>query len=101
MFLTEHLEGRLRYETDKVVCIDVYARKDLRLINLDFKEGDFVTQVLLSLITKQHHLTLSAELYLNKAFAIQNHIDGQEALFKELFEGLDSYLKVRKNLGLD
>lgn len=87
MFSTEHLEGRLRYETDKVVCIDVYSKTKAR---------PFMCQVLLSLVNKTAQF-IKCELiseYTSYAFT-------EEDFIKEVKDGVKQYLQIREDLELD
>ena len=90
MFLTEHLEGRLRYETDKVVCIDIH-------INTNYSNGDnlsFLGQALLSLVNKQYVYTISS-------FSTNGYSVSNKDLCTEVDEWIKQYLQTRKVLELD
>lgn len=87
MFSTKHLEGRLRYETDKVVCIDVHIK------SYYLSAQPFVTQVLISLINGES--TFFAPGYNNIDFSITS-----EDVLKEINEGILQYACYRKKLGL-
>ena len=99
MFKTRCLEGRLRYETDKVVCIDIYAHQNLYHFtsSLTFEKGEFITQVLLSLVNKKYHYIESSKFdYISKT------CNGEPInVPKEINEGIISYLKLRERLELD
>lgn len=90
MFLTEHLEGRLRYETDKVVCIDIYINSNYS------QERNFISQVLLSLANKKIHF-FSFNLKKGNYTDFITSTDYEN----EISEGIQQYLKTRKELELD
>lgn len=89
MFRTEHLEGRLLYETDKVVCINIHLN-----VNYDCRNR-FISQVLLSLVNKKNiyfpsTINLNSSIFLTK-----------EDFTAEVDEGISQYLDYRKKLELD
>lgn len=91
MFRTEHLEGRLLYETDKVVCINVFINR-----RYSKNEDKFLSQVLISLVNgrfKSHgtgfHLLSDNDFLFTK-----------EDFARELNEGLNQYATIRRELGL-
>lgn len=89
MFSTKHLEGRIRYETDKVVCIDVYCKPQF------LSERPFFTQILFSIINKQYSF-LDASLW-GKNGAIMS----EKEIRDEIAEGIQQYINIRKKLELD
>lgn len=93
MFRTYHLNCRIRYETDKVVCIDVYANKRIYDSTPMISEGEFITQVLLSLVNKQYHYDNSLNDLLSPA--------GLNDFNKEFQQGINRYLEAREILELD
>ena len=87
MFLTEHLEGRLRYETDKVVCFDIY-------LNPSISKDYFVSQALLSLVN-------GCRAYSPMIVPVNNTITlDSTTIAKEISEGISNYIDIRKELGL-
>ena len=92
MFITEHLEGRIRYETDKVVCIDVYVNPSYS------QERLFLSQVLFSLVNNRaHFLDLNFSLQDGKCTFSMKGADYE----KEIKEGIEQYLQIRKDLEID
>lgn len=88
MFRTEHFEGRLRYETNKVVCIDMH-------INANYDPNcTFVTQVLISLVNNKS-IFYPASMN-NSLFSLT-----VDEFSKEVNLGISTYLKHRQKLGLD
>jgi len=88
MFRTEHFEGRLLYETDKVVCINVH-------INTNYDPNCiFVTQVLLSLVNKKPYFYLMSMR--SATFSLT-----EDDFSTEIYSGIEMYLKNRQLLELD
>ena len=88
MFRTEYLEGRLRYETEQVVCFDVY-------LNSNIAKDFFVCQALLSLVNRRiAHNSPSEVVYYNTV------LNGT-TIFVEIQNGIHDYITIRKNLALD
>lgn len=87
MFATEHFEGRMRYETDKIACIDVYVQPSFDV------NRPFLGQIYIALSTCKwvmHEVPIS----LGEIFLTGTHIR------QEFNEGVEQFLKIRKNLGL-
>lgn len=71
MFTTEHLQGRMLYETEKVVCINVYLKPQYAPTK-DY----YLCQVLISLVNTQY-VSTDVELVLSNSdflFLSQNVI---------------------------
>ena len=87
MFLTEHLEGRIHYETNQVVCFNIYLKPS---IAKDF----FVCQALLSLVN-------GSRSYVPTMVVVNNIITFDSAtIAKEISEGISNYIEIRKELAL-
>lgn len=89
MFNTKHLEGRIVYETDNVVCINVFVKADYT----SDRNEIFMTQLLVSLVVR----SIS---FLPSSISIANLVLSEEDFKKELYAGVRQYLKTRKILGL-
>lgn len=92
MFKTEHLEGRLLYETEKVVCFNIHAS-----INIE-PSRPFLVQCLLSLVnytSSFHPVSFDYEIGGN------TYHFTEENFKEEIEEGIKSYVKTRKDLGID
>lgn len=88
MFKTEHLEGRSVYETDEVVCINIYVNN-----SLTYNSDTFLSQILVSLDTYRF-------AYNPFSFSINGKTISQEDVYKELQKGVNDYHQVRIGLGL-
>lgn len=88
MFRTEHLEGRLLYETNDVVCINVFINS-----NHIRGESPYLFQVLVSLKTNSYS-------YFGGSFSYGTLSLSKENVDKELREGISQYFRIRKELGL-
>lgn len=87
MFSTEHLVGRLRYETEQVVCFDVYLKPHLA-------KDYFVCQALLSLVNGSRASTATIVV-------VDNIITLDYAtISKEISTGITDYINLREELGL-
>lgn len=89
MFRTEHLEGRSLYETDEVVCMNVFLNR-----KYTYDKNDFLSQILLSLVN-ENSLIFPVECNLPDGTTLTS-----EDFTKEVTEGLKQYRSSRKRLGL-
>ncbi len=87
MFTTEHFEGRMRYETDKVACIDVYVQPPFDA------DRPFVVQVYVSLSTCKCAIP-KLPISFGKNFLTGDQVN------QELNEGVKQFFKIREDLGL-
>ena len=90
MFITEHLEGRIHYETDKVVCFNIHIKPQYDL------ERSFVNQVLLSLVNK-HIIYIPTNIVIPKSYLSLS----ADKFGNEVYEGINEYLEMRKSLEID
>ena len=91
MFATEHFEGRMRYETDKVACIDVYIQP-----KFDDKRP-FAFQVYIALDTRNWAVTNSPVTFVNGFSSVT--LTGLQ-VHEEIEQGVLKFLQIRKDLGL-
>lgn len=89
MFRTEHLEGRSVYETDEVVCINIYVRTNL----INHFRDVYLSQILVSLDTYNFD-------YNPFSFNLNGEDISEEDVSRELREGVNSYHRTRIKLGL-
>lgn len=87
MFATEHFEGRMRYETDKIACIDVYAQPTFDV------NRPFVVQVYVALNTCKCTIP-EVSISFGETSLTKTHVR------QELNEGVEQFFKMRENLGL-
>ena len=87
MFSTEHLEGRMVYETNKIACINVYAQPTYD------PNRTFLVQLLVSLINYK---------YINSSVPVSFGPSAlsREDINKEIKEGVEQYHKNRMFLEL-
>lgn len=90
MFTTEHLEGRIVYETDKVVYIHVFVKPQY-IIGCD--SNQYITQLLISLVNTKYSCIDTS--FRNTLFYLS-----EDKLKEEIAEGVSKYLEVRKTLGI-
>lgn len=88
MFNTEHLSGRSVYETDKVVCIDVYLSS-----NYSSGKDIFLSQLLVSLVNQNFS-------YGSVSFSYGFCVFSSDEFDNEIREGVEQYWKTRESLGL-
>ena len=88
MFKTEHLEGRSLYETDEVVCIDIFVKT-----RLTHNSDIYLSQILVSLDTYNFS-------YTPFSFSINGKSVSEEDVNRELKKGVNDYHQTRINLGL-
>ena len=88
MFITEHIQGKLVYETEKVVYIHVFLKPQYTT-NCD--SNVYITQLLISLVNMNYSCVDTS---------IKNsHIYLSENMLKEeIAEGVSKYLEMRKML---
>ena len=91
MFTTEHFEGRMCYETDKVACIDVHIRP-----NFD-DERPFAFQVYIALDTRNWAVTNTPLTLVNGFSSVT--LTGLQ-VHEEIEQGVLKFLQIRKDLGL-
>ena len=91
MFTTEHFEGRMRYETDKVACIDVHIQPTFD------DECSFAFQVYIALDTREWAATYSPVTFANGFSSVT--LTGSQVR-AEIEQGVSEFLQIRKNLGL-
>ncbi len=91
MFTTEHFEGRMRYETDKVACIDVYIQP-----KFDDKRP-FAFQVYIALDTRKWGGTYGPVTLTNR-FPWVFLTDFE--VCAEIEQGVSEFLQMRQDLGL-
>lgn len=89
MFRTEHLEGRSLYETDEVVCMNVFGNR-----KYSYNTNDFLSQILLSLVNGKD-LIFPVECKFPDGTILT-----REDFIKEVNEGIEQYRSSRKRLGL-
>lgn len=87
MFMTEHFEGRTRYETNHVVCIDVFIN------HKHDKNHTFFCQIFLSLDDFAYIIPTKPEFYYNSSTYLSPQI-----IEKEIAKGMEEYKKFRKEL---
>lgn len=88
MFYTEHLEGRSVYETDEVVCINIFVNS-----NLTHNSDIYLSQILVSLDTYNFD-------YTPFSFSINGETISEEDVIRELRKGVKDYHQARIKLGL-
>lgn len=88
MFNTEHLSGRCVYETDKVVCINVYLSK-----TYSSSKDIFLSQLLVSLVNT--HFSYGSISFTCDFFDLT-----LDQFNREIEEGVKQYRKCREALGL-
>ena len=92
MFVTDYLEGRIIYETEKVVCFNVH------LASVVNQSRPFMAQVLFSLVNGKYNVP-KASFYITKG---DDTFQFTEKDFEnELDKGIALYKEARKELGLD
>lgn len=89
MFRTEHLEGRLLYETDEAVCINVFISR--KYTN---NEDVFLTQIIFSLVNGKY-------ISYDTSFTFPDGTQfTYEEFSEEVTEGLVKYGNMRRSLEL-
>lgn len=89
MFKTEHLEGRSVYETDEVVCMNIYVKSNL----VNYFRDVYLSQILVSLDTYNFD-------YSPFSFSIDGETISEKDVSRELREGVNAYHRTRIKLGL-
>ena len=82
------MEGRSLYETDKVVCINVFINKSYAA-----PDGVFLFQVLVSLKNQSYR-------YFGGPVFFDYFWLSEDDIADELKEGIEKYFRIRKGLGL-
>lgn len=95
MFFTDHLEGRSRYETNEVVCIDIFINRKCT----NNGEAIHIGQVLVSLVNLKPYGNMSYNFILPDDSKLTCKLT-KEMCKREIENGVDMYRSTRYYLKL-
>ncbi len=95
MFVTNNFMGRLQYETDEVVCINVYVSPNILVGNSNCLSTSVISQILINKETRGYIFNdFSIDLSYGEKLDSVSYKD-------EIAEIVDTYYIVRKKLNLE
>lgn len=95
MFVTNNFMGRLQYETDEVVCINVYVSPNILVDDSNCLSTSVISQILINKETRGYIFNdFSIDLSSEKKLDSVSYKD-------EIAEIVDTYYIVRKKLNLE
>ncbi len=95
MFVTNNFMGRLQYETDEVVCINVYVLPNILVGDSNCLSTSVISQILINKETRGYIFNdFSIDLSSEKKLDSVSYKD-------EIAEIVDTYYIVRKKLNLE
>lgn len=95
MFVTNNFMGRLQYETDEVVCINVYVSPNILVGDSNCLSTSVISQILINKETREYIFNdFSIDLSSEKKLDSVSYKD-------EIAEIVDTYYIVRKKLNLE